>query len=605
MIRHALLTTAIVLTIAQFAPAAEETLTSPGGQIRVVVASAEDAPATLTIYRHDEPVMRPVELGLIREGDDGDFTRGLSITGRADREIDETWQAVSGARLEVTNRCREMTLSLTNPAGGAMELIVRAYDEGAAFRYRLQAEGAIRVTEEATTYRLPGGSQCWAQAYRNNYENEYHLRSLGQIAQADAHWGHPILVETPENLWLLLTEADVVSDYAVLHFVGSGTGDGDGILRLAFPPDQREPISAEGDMHTPWRVVMATEGLGGIVESDLIRNLASPSRIQDTSWIRPGRVAWSWWSDHSSPRDLDKQKAFVDLASAMGWEYSLVDEGWRAEWVPELVEYARQRDVGIILWRHARSFSERDARQYAEWGVVGVKLDFIDSDSQAALRETYDRCFAITAEYELMLNFHGATKPFGETRTWPHNLTREGVKGGEYRHVRAPANVNLVYTRNVLGPMDYTPVILSRPQNWLPTTFGHQLAHAVLFESGLQHYVDTPEVYLNSPARPMLEAVPAIWDETVFIDGRPDQFAGLARRRGDQWFVGLNTVRAMTYRLRLDFLPEGQAFAASIYADGDDDRSFAVSEQTVTRDSVLPIDLRDNGGCTIMLQPSE
>lgn len=582
-------------------PAAEGwSVASPDGRLTLTVLPGEDGRLLWQVERGGRTVLRQSPLGLRLEGDGGDFTGGLSFVSREDARIDETFPILAGGQATSVNRANEATLTFRNAPGRELQLVVRAYDDGVAFRYRVPGDG-YAVTEELTGYALPAEATTWAQPWRNNYEAEYRQQSLGALA--NGAWGHPVLVSLPGGTWALLTEAWVTGRYAALHFRGSGRGGevGDGLLTLTFPPDQRGPIIGDGALETPWRVVMAADGLGPIVTSTLMLNLNPPSRIEDTSWIRPGRVAWSWWADHASPRSYDAQVRYVDFASEMGWEYVLVDEGW-PQWrdrMPELIRYAAERNVGVLLWRHARGFSEEEARLWKSWGAAGVKLDFIDSDSQRAFRESYDREMELTARHQLLLNFHGSTKPGGESRTWPHLMTREGVKGGEYRDMRSAENINLVFTRNVLGPMDYTPVQLSHTRN----TFANQVAQAVLFQSDLQHFVDTPENYRRSPAKPFLQAVPAAWDETRFVAGMPDRFVCLARRSGRQWYVGANTAEPIQYPLRLEFLDPGTTYEAHVYRDAEEGQELVAETREVTRDDVLRLSLQRNGGFAVRFVP--
>jgi alpha-glucosidase len=580
---------------------------SPDGTISVTVAQRSMSapyPVAQRLYykvaREGVPVLEYSPLGLTMAGSGGDFVDGLTFIGSERRSIDESYSLVTGKRSRVVNRANELVLRFRNSADRDLDLVVRAYDDGAAYRYRFPGSGSYAVTEELSGFRLPAGTTAWAQEWINNYEEEYYRRTLDQLDNAERRWGHPILLELPGNGWALLAEAAVDGDYAVLHFRGSG---GDRLLRLTFPPDQTEPITGSLPLATPWRAVIAGPTLGTLVESDMITNLNPPSRLEDTAWIKPGRVAWSWWANTRSPGDLAIQQEYVDFAQEMGWEYVLVDEGWDADWVPELVEYANQRGVDIILWSFARDFNEARARQWAAWGVKGAKLDFIDSDRQAALQEFYDPFYELTARYKLMLNFHGATKPAGAHRTWPHYLTREAVRGAEHRDLESYENIALVFTRNIIGPMDYTPVVLSRPKGKWTTTFANQVAQAVLFESGWQHFPDTPEHYRNSPAKPFLQAVPAAWDDTRFIAGYPNRLAVLARRKGVEWYIGANGFTAGDIQIPLNFLDATTAYQATIYRDGATDTDIVVQTRTVISRDTLTVYLRENGGCAIRLVP--
>ncbi len=547
-------------------------------------------------------IIEDAPLGMLMQGQDGNFTDDLQFIEAYRTSIDETYTVTTGKRATVVNQAHELVLRFRNNAQREMDLVIRAYNDGVAFRYRFPGTDSYAITSELSGFRLPAGTVAWAQRWQNNYEQEYYYHTLDALDASDGEgdWGHPILLALPGDRWALLTEASVYGDYAALHFRGSG---GNRILHMVLPPDQTEPIEGILPLETPWRVVIAGDNLATLIESDLITNLNPPSQLADTSWIKPGRVAWSWWANTRSPQSLDIQKQYVDFASEMGWEYVLVDEGWDADWMPELVRYARERNVDIILWSYARLFDEQAARQWVEWGIKGAKLDFIDSDNQVALRDIYDPLYALTAQYKLMLNFHGATKPSGTHRQWPHHLTREAVQGAEYRDLDSNENINLVFTRNIIGSMDYTPVVLSRPKGQWTTTYAAQLAQAILFESGWQHFPDTPDTYRASPGKALLAAVPTTWDDTRFIDGYPDQLVILARRKGTEWYIAANGVAAGSIEIPLRFLAAGQTYRASIYRDGISDNDIAIETRMVTAEDILSIGLREHGGCAIHLIP--
>ncbi len=348
-----------------------------------------------------------------------------------------------------------------------------------------------------------------------------------------------------------------------------------------------------------------------VVGSDLPLALGRPSRIADTSWIVPGRAAWSWWADSWSPRRLADQQRHVDAAAAAGWEYVLVDEGWEASWIPALVAYAAQRGVRILLWadwedlatgRERAAFLDR----LAAWGIAGVKLDFLESDRAPRMRFMAQAARA-AADRRLVVAFHGVTVPRGFQRTWPNALTFEGVYGAEHAksgHPIDPAHdVDLVFTRNAVGSMDYTPAALSaRGQR---STMAHRLAQAIAFESGLQHYADRPESYAAHPAAlALLEAAPAAWDDTRLLAGAPGTHATVARRAGEAWFVGgLSATPARTEAVPLTFLAAGRSYAATVITD-DGAGGLSVTEQVVTAAGTLRIPVAADGGFTIQVNPT-
>lgn len=352
---------------------------------------------------------------------------------------------------------------------------------------------------------------------------------------------------------------------------------------------------------------MIAGDLATVTGSTLVDDLAPPSRVADTSWIRPGAVAWSWLAGFGpAQRSLETQRRFVDYAAAHGWEYSLVDDGWNTtDWMPELMEYAERRGVRVLLWMHWTDLdtpAERTARldQVEEWGAAGLKIDFMDSDSRARM-EWYDAILRETADRELMVNFHGSTLPHGIQRTWPHVMTMEGVHGAEQGDVQADDMATLPYTRNVVGSMDFTPMgfQFGRRNN----TEASELALSVVYESGFQNYAGSVEAYRSRPevAR-FLEQVPTVWDESRLLAGAPGEEATFARRNGDRWFVGsIGAGGAGTRRVPLTFLGPG-SWRVDTVRDG---AAGLVRETRLTdRHDALTVPVPADGGFAALVCPA-
>jgi hypothetical protein len=440
-------------------------------------------------------------------------------------------------------------------------------DDGVAIRQR---------KADPPRFTAPAGSRAWLQRYVTNYEGPYRGTRLDR---ARGEYGFPALIEARSGVWTLLSEA------------------GPGAARLAARAGTLRVATADRDRGmSAWRFGVIGS-LADVVGSSLPLALGRPSRIADASWIRPGRAAWSWWSDSASPRRLDAQRTYVDAAAARGWEYVLVDEGWDPAWIPELVRYAAERNVRILLWSHWRDVDTRLLDRLAAWGVAGVKVDFLQSDRRRRIA-VYERIARAAARRRLVVDFHGCTLPRGIQRTWPNILTMEAVLGAEHAKagsVPAAHDVNLVFTRNAVGSMDYTPALTARG-----STAGHQLALAVAFESGLQHLADTPAAYASRPAADaVLRGLPVAWDDTRLLAGAPDSHATLARRAGDVWWVASIHAGAAAQRtVPLRFLPPGRAYRATI--TGDD---LQVTEATVTAADQLTVPVAADGGFTVRLTP--
>nr|MDQ2730339.1 glycoside hydrolase family 97 catalytic domain-containing protein [Armatimonadota bacterium] len=317
---------------------------------------------------------------------------------------------------------------------------------------------------------------------------------------------------------------------------------------------------------------------------------------------------WSWWSQDTG--DLALQKHYVDFAQSMGWEYNLVDAGW-TDWnnknpapqITELVNYARDRGVRILVWCFAHDLDTPEKRAarlplWRSWGVAGFKADFFDSDSRAAMQLRDDILREAWANH-LLVNFHGDQTPRGHDRTWPNFLTREGVRGAEYYkfgpYPTPTYNCTLPFTRNVPGPMDYTPVTFSTKNR--TTTAAHELALSVVFQSGLLHLADSPESYNSRPAAlQFLKAVPADWDETRFLDGYPARYACLARRHGNDWFVGMiNAGSARSMSVPLRFL-KGGSYRLDLFYDGKVADTIEMTTSTVSSRTTLQVAVPANGG---------
>jgi len=362
---------------------------------------------------------------------------------------------------------------------------------------------------------------------------------------------------------------------------------------------------------------------GGLVETQLVAHLADPSRIPDPSWVRPGRVSWSWWSDNDSPRDLKRLRDFVDLAHDFGWEYSLVDANWTVHTDDDmraLVRYAADRDVRLFLWynsggphnhvteqprdrMHDRTVRRAEMAKIAQWGVAGIKVDFFHSDKQDGIARYLD-ILADAAEHRIMVNFHGCTIPRGWARTWPHLMTMEGVRGAEtyifdeqFPSVAPRHNTILPFTRNAVGPMDYTPVTFSNNRYPHLTTAGHELALAVVFESGLLHFADSDGSYrsLLPEAAGVLSRVPAAWDETRCLAGLPGSHVAIARRRGDDWFVAGINGRAERIAVDLD-LAELADPATAWLVLRDAPRGDDLTATTATAERAMSLDMAPYGG---------
>ncbi len=529
-------------------------------------------------------------LGITRQ--DQAFVDGLRFISDGTRDIAEDYTLPRGKRSHISNRGVERVLALAGSQGGRVDVHLRVFDDGFAFRYHFPGSDPARftVTSETSGFRFAAGARAFMAPYQPDYEALWRGDlPAGTPAPTDAGWTFPALVYAGRH-FLLVTESGLDGSYCGTHLAQNADAS---IYRIRFPlPGEaqgRFDVNPSSSLPwtTPWRVVIVGDRAGALVESSLVTDLAAPSVVADPSFIVPGRVSWSWWSDGSAAKSFGRLVPFVDLAAEMGWEYSLVDAGWTdlagGTW-QDLARLAARKKVGLLLWynsggphnqvnapprdrMHLPDVRGAEMRALAAAGVRGLKVDFFNSDKQDVIK-LYLAIAADAAAHKLVVDFHGATTSRGWERTYPNILSMEAVRGAEgYKFDPAYAanapwhNTVQVFTRNVVGPMDYTPVTFSHNKHRRLTTWGHELALSVVFESGLQHFADSVDTYRSLPAvvRTFLHDVPAAWDETRLLDGFPGSFVVIARRKDRTWYVGgINgTATTKDLTVAMDFLGNG------------------------------------------------
>jgi hypothetical protein len=569
----------------------------------LVAMPAFATPPLATVVLHDggrpvlsitDPQGAPLvdaQLGLRTAG--SDLTHDLRLIGTTQRNLTENYRMTTGKRLVRNANLAETRYALRNDKGEKLDVVVRVANDGVAFRYEIPGTTQVTVTGEATSYKLPADARAWLLPYDPSNEKERIQTSA--VAAPSGDYGYPSLFLTGQR-YVLITEANADGRY-----------DGSRLSHVANSPlyglvlaDTR--VDSTGI--TPWRTVI-TGDLATVTQSTLVDDLADPAKFTDTTWVKPGRVAWSWISDHDSPKSFERQKAFVDFAAANRMPFVLLDEGWSDSWAPQLIQYANAKHVDVLMWFPWTKLDTAAKRQewfarIKDWGAKGVKIDFMGSDSQARFR-WYDDTLADTARFQLMVNFHGGTIPHGLARTWPHLMTMEGVRGAE-NDPPAVGNTIQPFTRNVVGSMDYTPVALDVGKQ--EASIAHEIALPIVFESGWTHLADSPEAYQRRPnALMFLDQIPTVWDETKLISGAPGGEAIFARRSGDRWFIGA-IVAGPARRLSVPLSSLGVGpWRADIVRDGTGRGDVARSSQNVTADGSLSFDVPANGGFAAILCP--
>lgn len=587
----------------------DNAIQSPDGNLSFELDTSGAEGITYSLTANGSVLIEPSQIGLSGEGTD--LAKGLSFVAASKIEqLAEEYTLISGKRLMHAADFNARLFKFSSPSGIELNMEVRAFNDGIAFRYILVGQSAapVHIESESTTFNLPQPGKAWMHPYDEvtkytpGYETYFQGDlTIGAPAPEDKNgWAFPLLFEVNDH-WLLISEAGHDGSFPGMHLnVDEGTGTYS--MRLPEPDEAYgiHPATAKRQLPwvLPWRVIIAGDSLSTIVESDLVTHVANPNLLTDTSWIKPGRSSWSWWSDNDSPKDYAKLKRFVDFCTDMGWEYSLVDANWD-EMVggdlEKLANYAASRGVGLLVWYNSggehntvtekprdrmwdRDIRRAEMKMLNDMGIKGIKVDFFQSDKPAILRQYID-ILEDAAEFQLMVNFHGCTLPKGWRRTYPNLLTMESIRGGESyifaKEFPDKAGVHLniaTYTRNVVGPMDYTPVGISDLKYPHLTSYAFELAQGVVFESGIQHMSDDPDAYLGLPAfaQEYLKELPVVWDETRFIAGYPGKFTVLARRSGNAWYIaginGLDT--AVSEEIDLGFLPEPKGAIEVIASDG-------------------------------------
>ena len=518
---------------------------------------------------------------------------------RFTRQVKDDYQMLEGKRLHCTNEANEYQA----PIGSNAKIVIRLYNDGIAFRYEYIKLENQKQPEEHTVYLIPEGTKRWFMQWTEAYEGffpqttTYKVKpirtSSGVSTSADGwnkRWGYPALLEPAEGVFALISEANVERRQSASCLYN----DGERYSVVAAEND----LNLSGDWHTPWRVVIIGK-LADIVESTLVTDVSEPSQLKDTNWIKPGVVSWIYWANNHGSNDYNIIKKYVDMAVVLKLPYVLIDAEWdemdkiasnEGKTIEDAVAYANAKGIKPMIWYNSsvgwidgapgpkfRLNKPEDREKEFAWcekiGVAGVKIDFFSGDNQMNM----DYCLDLlesAARHHLLVNFHGAPIPRGWQKTWPNLLSTEGVYGAEwYNNVptftdkAASHNTTLPFTRNVIGPMDYTPCAFSDSQHPHITSLAHELALTVLYESGLQHLADRPESFLAQPkeVQDFLGQLPTVWDETRYVSGYPGESAVLARRSGNTWYVaGINGKDApQILKTNLSFIGKGsvQMFA--------------------------------------------
>lgn len=514
----------------------------------------------------------------------------------------------------VSNRYNQLLLTFK---GFFVEF--RAYDDGVAYRFITSRKGDVEVMGEEFAINFPADYQLHLQqpgGFKTAYEEPYSHVASNEWKPADKMSVLPVLIDTRKQYKILISESDL-TDYPCMFLKGTGSNgmistfpkvplafgeDGDRSLKITKEADYIAKTS--GTRNFPWRYFVVTKNDRQLIENTMTYKLATKNQLQDVSWIKPGQVSWEWWNDASpygpdvnfvSGYNLETYKYYIDFASKFGIPYIIMDEGWakstRDPYTPnpkvdlhELIRYGKEKNVGIVLWLTWLTVENNFDlfKTFNEWGVKGVKIDFMDRSDQWMVNY-YERVAKEAADNHLFVDFHGSFKPAGLEYKYPNVLSYEGVRGMEQMGGCYPDNsLYFPFMRNAVGPMDYTPGAMismqpnsyraERPNSGSIGTRAYQLALFVVFESGLQMLADNPTLYYrNEDCTRFITSVPVTWDETVALEAEAGEYVIVAKRKGDKWFIGGITNNGKTEReftVKLDFLKKDRSYKMTSFVDG-------------------------------------
>jgi alpha-glucosidase len=608
-------------------PAANEIkVVSPDGQVRFeLVPNMPNLAYRITFRKH--PLIDSSPMGLILDGIN--LGQGISTRILRSYRLREKYPS-RGVHSEAINYCTGVKISVTHAdTKTRFTLEARAYKDGIAFRYLVPGSSKARVPDEATTFRIPPGTIVWYHDFHGHYEGIHERKEISEVKSGE--WvAPPLTLKLPGSAgYAAITEAALIN-YSGMGLESDGQGSFSGrlghALPVSYPFELRykvaeakrlsTPAALSGPIVTPWRVIMIGADLNTLVNCDIIQNVSPrPDKKifpagPNTAWTRPGRCLWRYLD--GGQNSLDGMKEFSRLAGELGFEYNMVEgfwQRWPESQMLELVDYAKQYNVGTWFWKHSRDLRTPYARrQFFELcnrlGVVGAKIDFFDHEAKEII-DLYHALLREAAVHKLMVEFHGANKPAGEAHTWPNEMTREAVRGLEYRRMetRSRHNTTLPFTRFLAGHADYTPMHFGERRR--ETSWAHQIASAAIFTSPLQIYAAHPTSILTNPAVELIKTIPSVWDETVVLPvSEIGAVAAFARRRGKTWFLAImNGPTERSINIMPSFLSAGSYHALIVRDRADEAAAVELENSRWSKKDLLPIEMRAGGGYIARFQP--
>ena len=615
-------------------------VSSPDGHLKATVSLVEGK-LSYTVTRDNRTVVSESPLGL--KFNTADMSEGLELVETENGTVDDSYSLPVGKRSQYRDHCN--TLSVTTLKGTwKMTVLFRVYDDGFAFRYvipKYKGHVSAYFTDEASRIRVANINYTLACQFLGNsggndpnypYEGLYTKYTNWQTLRetGDARYNSPTLVFNGTD-YFLISEADCRSFFCTSltkveeqegEFSYSWTGQ-----TKDYAEDKEHRITCALPAYTPWRMVVCGD-IKAIFETTMTENLCPPTEMTDLSWIKPGVAAWYWGGSDGGKSEIrqaygglrEGEWAHCELAADMGWPYYLIDAGWSSSWFPGFVNDANAKGVDCLLWQNANLNSSQDfsndkmdatLKKWQSWGIKGIKVDFWEDDSKESMTRM-ENLYKTAAKYKMLVNLHGCTRPSGLRRTYPHIMTQEGIFGGEQNFWHSKKNttqqhLGVLFTRNVVGAMDYTPGDSATWRGSIMTqrSMGHHMALLTLFESGIVHIAECPQNLQYFIGRDIMKRLPTAWDESLLLEGDPAKYATVARRKGSDWWVSGISVNERTCRVKLDFLEEGTTYTAYIYRDGTCRSDLKFEKKQVTKGRYLSIKEISEGGFLVQISPDD
>lgn len=601
-------------------------LLSPDKTSEIILDLNDNNTAVYSVKKNGAAIFSSCELGIVTSI--GDFTKGLELVKiNEHKTIDEFYEIPSGKRKICHNYCNEIKVDFAKE-NISFSIILRAYNDGVAFKYNIKANEEFEVIAEKTNIVLDKNTVIWCnKQYQEWYEFEYKKHVVSELndvykdEEKVKYIQMPFLIKVNEN-YVQISESNLNGEYCGISYTSENINDKT-VFTSQFAKTQEGNVKVKPEFLSPWRTFVIGEA-DTIVESTMIIDLADKCDDNTNySFVKPGLTSWSWLDNEREKgkwggifqHNTAKIKSFIDLASEMGWDYYIMDEGWQPrsqrenEWYygfyddfDEWKKYADSRNIKLFAWTNSSDLNTEEKRkrlfEWAEKGIAGIKVDFFNEENQKTLKlynDIYDAC----AKAKLMIIAHGANKSTGEEKTYPHVLTKEGIYGQEQGSVTPESAIRSVFTRVSVGNTDFTEYLVAREDN---VTSGFQLGMSIIYTSGVHCFADGVTNYRVNQSAEMLKSFPPYFDETKYIAGNPDDFVIIARKYNDIWFIGGISNVKTTEKIKLDFLDENSEYKAILYDDTENYLTLNRREFTAVKNDTVSVNMAQNGGFLMKIE---